>query len=468
MTFITKSIKYLFLFIILITCSLLGIFWIVKNYDNGKIYNKFFEKNSPEIIVSDEMLGIGIKPTNFKIDLEDSEAGLDAVTVKLNQKNRYITLKNQKLNGEKKATIQINLDFNELKLTEGIATLVVKAFDKSFWSNTSEKTITLDVDARNPSLKIITGQHNLLLNGVQLVIYKATDDKLFKHGIEVGDRFFQGFPASLLDKQIEDSSIYGAFYSVYSSDAKDIKPIAVAEDKARNRVEKTFYNKKIRRRINDYPLSISPYFIKVMEKRFDKKNDSQNIFLKNILETMAIDDSQKIFKALDGVVFKLPLKTTFVMQKGTVLKNFGSQVDYVYQGDVVARKKEEGMTLSLLDEEETINAISDGVVIFVKKMPTYGNVVAVSHGGSVVAIYAKAGDPLVKAGDAVTTLQPLLKKANSGTSVLNSEYLLEIRIDGYPVNPQEFFDNFWCEEHIADKVRVVKEDLGIIIPRFNF
>lgn len=469
MTLITKSIKYLFLFFVLLIIILIALLFVIKEYNHGAIYNKFFEKNAPNITILNDFIGIGSNPKTLSIELEDMEAGLDAVTVKLHQKNRYVTLKTEDLKGIKKTQLNIVLDFKELKLTEGVATLEIKAFDKSFWSNTSEKEVILNIDLRMPSLKIITSQHNLLLNGVQLVVYQAMDDNLSKHGVEVAGRFFQGFPAFLLDKKIKDNSIYATFYSIYSDDDKDLKPVVIAQDGVGNKVEKTFYNKKIKRNVNDYSSTISQYFINTLEKRLSKSsNISTNVFLKNILEVDFKNESEQIFIALHDTIFKLPLNVPFVMQKGTVLKNFGSSITYTYKENTIATKRETGMTLALTGDDDTVNAISDGVVVFVKKMKSYGNVVAISHGGSIVAIYAMAGEPLVKSGDTVEVSQPLLKRGNSGISVLDSEYLLEIRVDGYPVNPQEFFDNFWCQEHITDKVHVVKEDLGIVIPEFDF
>lgn len=470
MKIIGKSIKYLFICIILVSILCALAFLFIKSYDDGKYYNIIFEQDKPQIILSlDSIKGIGIENQELIFKILDEGAGLDEYSVSLDQKNRHIPLEKKKLHGEKEKEIKINLGFQELKLTEGMAQITIKAFDKSFWNNHKEISFNLEVDARYPKLKVITTQHNLLLNGVQLVVYQAYDDNLKMHGVKLGKKFFQGFPISLLDSSIKDSSVYGVFYSVLEDDDKSLTPIVIARDSVGNEVTKTFYNKKIKRRIKDYNITITPYFNDVISKRFKKQeSEDTNAFLKKVLYDNREKESKEIFEVLHDVIFKINLKLPFTAQKSSLLKNFGSSMTYIYNANPIFSMKEQGATFSLSKDEKSINAISDGTVIFVKEMQYYGNVVAVSHGGSIVALYAMGGTPLVKSGDKVTLGQGLMEKGNSGVSTLDTEYLLEIRVNGYPVNPQEFFDGFWCNEHIINKITLTKEDLGLVTPSFDY
>ena len=470
MKIIEKSIKYLFLFFIIISCLFGLVFLFIKTYDNGKFYNIIFEKTKPIItLLDDNVKGIGNSTQVLRVKLQDEGAGLDAYNVSLNQKNRHIQLESKKLKGEKEKIIEIPLSFRELKLTEGVANVIIKAFDKSFWNNHREVNFNLEVDARFPKLKVITSQHNLLFNGVQLVVYQAHDDNLKRHGVQYGEKFFQGFPINLIDSSIKDNDVYGVFYSILESDNKSFVPVVIAEDNVGNKVEKTFYNKKMKRRVNNYTSSLTSYFAKVISKRLNKnENESYEEFFDRVLRKNQKKESREIFEALHDVIFDTQLTLPFVAQHATVIKNFGSIINYTYEKKDICEKKEEGATFLLFQDEDSVKAISNGTVLFVKKMNYYGNIVAVAHGGSVVALYSMAGEPLVKSGEKVEASQSLLKKGNSGISVLDNEYLLEIRINGYPVNPQEFFDNFWCGEHITGKLNLVKEDLGLITPQFNF
>ncbi|MGI6680273.1 MAG: murein hydrolase activator EnvC family protein [Bdellovibrionota bacterium] len=475
MKIIRKSIKYLCLFFVLISIFCVLLFLFLKHYKDGKLYDQIFEKTPPVITVKKGSIkGIGSEPQTLEIKISDTGAGLDGYTVRLTQKNRHIQLDNGKLNGEKEKIIKIPLGFNELKLTEGVASITIKAFDKSFWNNHKEVRFNVDVDARYPKLKVISTQHNLLLNGVQLVIYQAKDDNLKEHGVKVGNKVFQGFPLILLDDSIKDESVYCAFYSVLDSEKtssgnKKITPLVVAKDNVGNTTTRKFYNKKIKRRVGEHTLKLTSYFVNTISKRLEKKQDeSLNDFLIRVLKTQHKKESKEIFDIVHNVVFKRSLKLPFAIQKATILRNFGSRVHYVYSDKVVLEKKESGTTFLLTKDESTVNSISDGVVIFVKKMDYYGNVVGVAHGGNVVVLYAMAGSPLVKTGDKVSVGQALLNLGQSGISTVDREYLLEIRVNGYAVNPQEFFDNFWCSEHIVSKINMAKEDLGLITPEFDF
>ncbi len=162
------------------------------------------------------------------------------------------------------------------------------------------------------------------------------------------------------------------------------------------------------------------------------------------------------------------MTTPFELPQGTVVKSYGSTATFYYANEELDSRKEEGITFSLPTDTLSIKAISDGMVIFVKKLQSYGNVVAVAHGANIVAIYAQGGDPLVTPASLVKKGDPILKIGNSGTSASSSEFLLEIRIDGYPVNPQEFFDSSWCASHINGKLRLAKDDLGLLNPEFDY
>ena len=115
-------------------------------------------------------------------------------------------------------------------------------------------------------------------------IYEVDDDNLKRHGIQYGEKFFQGFPIHLIDSSIKDNDVYGAFYSVLESDNKSFVPVVIAEDNVGNKVEKTFYNKKMKRRVNNYTSSLTSYFANVISKRLNKnENESYEEFFDKVL-----------------------------------------------------------------------------------------------------------------------------------------------------------------------------------------
>ncbi|NLF24978.1 MAG: hypothetical protein GX589_04885, partial [Deltaproteobacteria bacterium] len=180
------------------------------------LYSRFLEKSSP-IILQDETFprGVGLAPVWYRFDIRDSEAGLDEVVVRIRQKGRSYELLRRDFSGETQAKVEVQLPDQKVALEEGLATLEVKAFDRSFWSNAAEQRYEIAIDFRKPNLEVLTSQHNSVAGGSQLIIYKAFDENLAISGVKVGSRTFEGFPARGLDAGFADyPSVYAAIYAI--------------------------------------------------------------------------------------------------------------------------------------------------------------------------------------------------------------------------------------------------------------
>jgi len=79
-------------------------------------------------------------------------------------------------------------------------------------------------------------------------------------------------------------------------------------------------------------------------------------------------------------------------------------------------------------------AANDGMVVKAEFNGAYGNMVIVDHGGGISTLYAHGNEMLVKVGQTVSKLQPVLKVGSTGYSTGPHAHF-EVRVAGVPVDP---------------------------------
>lgn len=87
-----------------------------------------------------------------------------------------------------------------------------------------------------------------------------------------------------------------------------------------------------------------------------------------------------------------------------------------------------------------ILAITDGVVKYSAPMGTYGNLVIISHGNGIETYYAHCSKLLVSVGQNVSSGEQIALVGSTGNST-GSHLHVEVRVNGKPVNPQNYLYN---------------------------
>ncbi len=117
---------------------------------------------------------------------------------------------------------------------------------------------------------------------------------------------------------------------------------------------------------------------------------------------------------------------------GKLLQRFGKQRVAEF-ADVIFGK---GLEFQVEAGKE-VSAVAEGKAIFVGRTPGYGTVVILDHGSRYYSLYGRVRDPEVDVGDVVDKGDTLATVGEPDQQGRN--FYFEIRHNGAPINPQQFF-----------------------------
>ncbi len=125
---------------------------------------------------------------------------------------------------------------------------------------------------------------------------------------------------------------------------------------------------------------------------------------------------------IEGMQLSIPVK-------GMISSRYGSRS---------SRRSSAHTGLDIATSQGTgIRPIASGTVTYSDEKGTYGNLVIVSHGNGIESYYAHCNSLYVNVGDVVDTNSTIASVGSTGNST-GPHLHLEIRVNGSPVNPQQY------------------------------
>ncbi len=469
-------ILLLFFVTILITLAVLG--W--SQFAGG-----FLERNKPTIALVENVRGIGVAPVSLTIQLADEEAGLDEVVVRTRQKRQTKEILRQSLGGRKRGEISIDFSGDKAAFEEGVASLEIRVFDRSFWSNQAELVVPLKVDYRRPRVEVISSQHNAREGGSQVVFYKAYDENLALTGVKVGNQTFVGFPARGLDADFEDPSLFVAIYGI--EPGKKIESAAIrvfAEDDVGNAASAPFYNKIQPRSLGRDDVGVSDDFLRLVVTPIVDANlgeieaaaksagevlsfSSEKGSLERQLEKFQLANTnlralneRAIIAVLKEPRFERYWNGAFALPQGGFRARYGEMIVYQREGETVGKAPSLGYEVLAAREDAEVGALNDGIVVFADSLGVYGRTVILDHGLGLATLYGGLSSIAVHKGESVTGGQTIGVVGRSGLA-RGPGFLLQMRLSGVAVDPLEWWDKGWYEAHVTGKINDIKQLLGI-------
>jgi hypothetical protein len=317
-------------------------------------------------------------------------------------------------------------------------------------------TLTLPVRLDPPALAATSQFVHPAQGGAEVVVYDVGATAK-RHGVQVGDWFFPGYPlpggpasqrfalfAAPYDLEIDEAAAKG-------------KILLIAEDELGNRSSTEFIHKYIRRPLRKDVIELKdPFMQKVTGEIFPRtptlvrKGDLLQDYLvlnrelrqQNMLELRALAAKSEP-RFLWRQVF-LP------MQNAAVKGSFADRRSYTYQGKQVDTQDHLGFDLASL-KGAPVQAANDGRVVLARYFGVFGNCVVVDHGYGLQTLYAHLSTTSVKEGDQVKRGQELGRTGATGLAGGDHLHFTTV-LHGLPVTPVEWWDDHWIQDRLKLKL----------------
>jgi len=455
-----------FLFLILILGGAGAVF-----YYQGE----FFERNSPNISFINIPKGLGADPSTITFEAKDDGIGLDEIVVRAEQLGKRVDIGSYKILTQEKKSVSktIEIKAKDLGLREGDVKFTAIAFDRSFFSNKQESSISLPVDFQKLKIAVITPQQNINLGGSELVFFRVTGGTPARVGIRVGNDEFQGFPAGNTFKSLEKfKDLYYSFFVLPTTRTTET-PEVFAQNKVGNETRSGFPYLVIPRKFPELKIKIDDNFFektvsvllarnqeslssdsKERAKQFQDINEVYRASLQEQIRKIMYSSSNASYsksdKFFDGS-FARPMA-------GAPKSSYSERRNYIYKDEVISKSIHDGIDLAgtaMLP----VQAALDGKIVFADFLGIYGNTVIIDHGCGFFTLYGHLSSIDKNVGDIAKKLEQIGRTGITGLAA-GDHLHFEIRVSGIPTSPIEWWDSSWVAEHIEKKIKFVMEQMG--------
>jgi murein DD-endopeptidase MepM/ murein hydrolase activator NlpD len=130
---------------------------------------------------------------------------------------------------------------------------------------------------------------------------------------------------------------------------------------------------------------------------------------------------------------------------------FADHRNYVYRGKQVDRQDHVGFDLSVV-QQYPVEASNSGIVAYADYFGIYGNTVIVDHGCGLLSLYGHLSSINVKPGQEVKKSE--IVGRSGATGLAGGDHLhFGLFLQGVPVNPTEWWDGKWINDHVLDRLK---------------
>jgi len=338
-------------------------------------------------------------------------------------------------------------------LKAGEAIIRVTAARASTWlrhPDPASQEIRLPVRLFPPTLQVMSTQTYVAQGGCEAVVYRVGESSV-RDGVRAGTWWFPGYPLPGGSKG-EHFAFFAVPYNMNAANAR-----IVAADAAENEAELSFIDQFFPKKFKEDTVELSDAFVgKVVPEIMAQTPElpDRGSLLANYL---AINQD---LRQKDGVVLKdlatksreefLWSKPFISIQNGKVMAGFADYRTYNYQGRVVDHQTHLGYDLAVT-RHAPVPAANDGMVVLARYFGIYGNAVVLDHGFGLMSLYGHLSAIGVTVGQKIARGDTIGQTGETGLA--GGDHLhFAVILDGLPVNPVEWWDGHWINDHIALKL----------------
>lgn len=423
----------------------------------GFIYGRM-EGQKPRIAFDREFEALR-RGAALELTVEDAGTGLKQVSVVLTQGTTETVLADESFNGPGTTPV-LTYDLGSLiednhDVQEGPASLAITASDYSyrnfFSGNQIEMTADFRFDPYPPRLETLSGLIYMNQGGSECVLYRVSEDAVLS-GVQVGPHFFPGFAADPSDPDLR----FALFAFAYNLPA-DTPVRLLARDGAGNEALSDVSRRLAARQFRNREIILTESFLqKVVPEIVSRTPGVQD---QGTLIGTYVEINSRLRRENHEAIAELSKQSAGqFLWDGAFTQLSNSQVEsffadgrtYMYEGEAVDQQDHIGFDLSVV-RGYPIEAANAGRVILADYFGIYGNTVMIDHGAGLVSLYGHMSSIDVAPG------QMLLKQAILGrsgaTGLAAGDHLhFGLFLHGVPVNPIEWWDPKWVQEHVLNRL----------------
>jgi hypothetical protein len=330
-------------------------------------------------------------------------------------------------------------------LKEGKARLVVSVQANDLRGATNSVAAEVDVILHPPSVSADGFQHYINQGGSEMAMFTPASST--ESGVRVGMDTFRSFPApGHPDRRF---SLFA-----YSWDtAPDTPPIVFARNTAGTEATARFWFKVFPKKFRARDLEIDDKFLEKVDNQIDPggSGDLVSRFLKINGELRRQNNKTLADLRLKTEDHFLWTQVFLQLANSQVESAFADRRSYIYKGKKIDEQVHLGFDLATTQHGPVV-AANDGKVVWAAPLGIYGNCIVVDHGYGLQSIYGHLSELAVKEGQMVHRGETMGKSGSTGLA--GGDHLhYSMQIDGVQVNPLEWWDDHWINDHIRSRIQ---------------
>jgi murein DD-endopeptidase MepM/ murein hydrolase activator NlpD len=334
------------------------------------------------------------------------------------------------------------------ELKDGNAKLVVKATANGPLHRTAIYDYDVKVITHPPTVTADSDQHYLYTGMADLATFTVSGN--YKEaGVRVGDWTFRGWPmpggkpgmfALYAFPWNAPASATPVVYAAAAPGIESTSPLVVQ------------FPKKEQPRYTAHDLQLSDQFIAKVVNEIDPNGSGDMVtrFVRinkemRIANNKTLSDLQ--YQTADHFLWSQP----FQRQPGAATEaHFADKRSYIYKGKKIDEEVHLGYDLAST-QHVGVEAANDGKVIYAAPLGIYGNCIVLDHGYGLQTIYGHLSQINVHVGDMVKRGEVM--GLSGMTGMAGGDHIhYSMQLDGVQIDPKEFWDPHWIQDHIAKRV----------------
>ena len=326
----------------------------------------------------------------------------------------------------------VNSDPTEIKIS-------VDAIDSAIIANKVSSAIELIYDDQAPNLVTLKGSHSLKRGGTGVVLYEV-GEKPRQTGIVLDDLMFDFF-------EFEKNKYLSFYAHPYFVQADNFKPRVFAVDDAGNLRKIRPGSRTASRAYTSEVIELTDSFLENVKDKMmaSSPRTPLQVFIE-VNSKLRQESHQKISQVCQETASQKLWDGVFLRNQGATKAGFADSRTYKYRSEVVSRAVHTGLDIAGVNNTQ-IFAANHGKVVHTGEIGIYGNVVILDHGYGLHSLYGHLHQIHVQKGDFVKKGDVIATSGETGL-VFGDHLHFEMRVNGVPVNPVEWFDEVWVKTNI--------------------